>query len=163
MKKILSVDAEKCTGCRTCELVCSFHHENEFVPAKSRIHIIKWEETGLDIPIVCQQCDIPVCENVCPVKAIRRDNETGAMLVDYDTCIGCRMCIMACPLGALYPDKEKKRIIKCDLCDGDPMCVKFCPSSAVQYSTPAKAMLMKKRSAAEKISEFVRLNINTQA
>lgn len=162
MKKTLNVDPDKCTGCRSCEVVCSFQHEKEIIPAKSRIHIIKWEETGLDIPIVCQQCDKPVCESVCPVKAIRRDDKTGAMLVDYDACIGCRMCTMACPLGACYLDKEKKMIIKCDLCAGDPICAKFCPSGAVQYSTMAKAALTKKRTAAEKISEFVRLNVNNQ-
>lgn len=161
MQKILIINPEKCTGCRICEQVCAFHHERECNPAKSRIHIIKWEKGGLDVPMVCQQCDIPVCEKICPVRAISRDPKTGAMVINHDICIGCRMCLIICPLGGPSIDVEKKRTIKCDLCEGDPICSKFCPTGAIEYITPTKATLLKKRDSIKKIGELVRLLVVT--
>jgi Fe-S-cluster-containing hydrogenase component 2 len=155
-QRILVIDPEKCTGCRTCELACSFKHEKEFNPAKSRIHILKWEEAGLDVPMVCQQCESPICLTVCPVKAVARDDKTGAMLINYDICIGCRMCVMACPFGAPSIDEESRKTIKCDLCDGDPECVKFCPTGAIDYVKSTKATFRKKRVAAERFGELIK-------
>ena len=50
MEKVLVVDVDKCTGCKVCEMVCSLHHEKEVNPIKSRIHVISWEDEGVDIP-----------------------------------------------------------------------------------------------------------------
>jgi len=156
MQKVLLVNSEKCTGCRICEIVCSFHKERECNPTKSRIHIIKWEDAGIDVPIVCQQCEIPICERVCPVEAISRDQKTGAMIIDYNVCIGCRMCLMACPFGGMSIDIEQKKIIKCDLCEGNPVCAKFCPTQAIEYVQATRATLIKKRNSAQKLSELIR-------
>ncbi len=156
MEKILVIDAEKCAGCRTCEATCSFHHEKEFNPSKSRIRILKWEEAGLDLPTVCLQCDIPLCEKACPVKALSRETETGAILIDYDACIGCKMCVMACPFGGVSMDMAKRKPIKCDLCGGKPACAEFCPTGAITYMNATKANLRKRRTSIEKLSELVR-------
>jgi Fe-S-cluster-containing hydrogenase component 2 len=156
MLKTLFIDLEKCAGCRTCETICSFYHEKEFNPAKSRIRILKWEEAGIDVPMVCQQCESPVCETVCPVKATSRNQETGAMLIDTDVCIGCKMCLMACPFGAPSINPDTKKVIKCDLCDGDPQCVKYCPTGAVDYLTMTKATMAKKRRAAVRFGELIK-------
>lgn len=156
MEKTLVVDAEKCTGCRTCEVVCSFYHERECNPSKSRIHVIKWEEAGLDIPMVCQQCELPVCAKVCPVKAISRNTETGALEINYDLCIGCRMCFLACPFGAITLDKETKRVLKCDLCGGDPKCTTYCSAEAIEFMHTSKATLIMKRKSAQKFGELMR-------
>lgn len=155
-QKILLIDVEKCTGCRICELICSLHHERECNPAKSRIHIIKWGEAGLDVPLLCQQCDIPLCESVCPVKAVNRDTKTGALLIKDDACIGCRMCVIVCPFGGVFEDMEKRKVIKCDLCEGDPKCVEFCPTEALQYMPITRAILLKKRASAERMGELMR-------
>jgi len=156
MLKTLVIDAEKCAGCRTCETICSFYHEKEINPKKSRIRIVKWEEAGLDVPMVCQQCESPICKTVCPEKAILRNQETGAMLIDTNVCIGCKMCVMACPFGAASINPDTKKTIKCDLCDGDPQCVKYCPSGALDYVATTKATMAKKRKAAERFGELVK-------
>jgi len=156
VQKALIVDIEKCTGCRICEMACSFHHEKECNPAKSRIHVIKWEKAAVDVPMVCQQCDIPICESVCPVRAMFRDPETGAILIDYDACIGCRMCLVACPFGGPSINVETSQIIKCDLCKGKPRCAEMCPTGAIEYVPANRVTLMKKRASAEKLGELVR-------
>ena len=76
MGKVLMLDMEKCTGCRTCELVCSVKHEGAANPSKSRIKIVKWEWEGRYVPMSCQQCVDAPCGQVCPVAAITRDRGT---------------------------------------------------------------------------------------
>lgn len=155
-QKILVIELEKCTGCRLCESACSVKHEKVVNPARARIHVTKWEEAGLYAPMVCQHCETPVCEMVCPMKATRRDPKTGAMVIDYDKCIGCKMCVMACPIGGAMVDPRTRKVVKCDLCDGDPVCVKFCETKALQYLEATVANLRKKRQAVEKFSEIMR-------
>lgn len=150
MAKVLMVDYEKCTGCRMCELVCSVKHEGVSNPARSRIKIVKWEWEGRYIPMACQQCQSAPCMAVCPVKAISRDEELNRVVVDYDMCIGCRMCVAACPFGAMSFDTLASKVIKCDLCDGDPQCVRFCDTKAIQYVDASKINIEKQRAAAEK-------------
>jgi len=156
VEKVLFVDPEKCTGCKVCELICSLHHENEINPMKSRIHCMSWEDEGIDVPMVCQQCEVPMCEAVCPAKATYRDPQTGAMLINEDVCLGCRMCILACPFGGPSVNPDTRKTIKCDLCQGEPQCVEFCVTKALQYLPVSKAVLLRKRAAAQKLGELVR-------
>ncbi|MCL5266086.1 MAG: 4Fe-4S dicluster domain-containing protein [Chloroflexi bacterium] len=153
MEKVLVADYQKCTGCRTCEMACSLAHVRECNPAKSAVQIVKWEAEGLDVPIICQQCAEPACAGICPVRAINRDAATGALTIDYDTCIGCRMCLIACPFGALAYDVDRRRPIKCDLCNGDPKCVQFCEPRALTYSLPTEVEYARKRLAGRRLAE----------
>lgn len=133
MKYSFLIDPDKCTGCRRCEVACSFFKEQECNPAKSRVRVAKEEKDFINVPFLCVHCDKPYCQEVCPVEAIFRDENTSAILVNEDTCIGCRLCAIACPIGAIYLDPEKGTILKCDLCNGDPKCVKYCDVKALQY------------------------------
>ena len=155
MQKILFVDPEKCTGCRLCENACSLYHEKVSNPSRARIHIVKWEQEGLYIPMVCQQCDNPICEIVCPMGALKRDEKTGAILINYDLCVGCKLCVMFCPLGGIGIDNNRK-ILKCDLCSGDPICVKFCFPEALQFIDANAINLKKRKLAAEKFSDLMK-------
>jgi len=152
MAKVLFIDYQRCTGCRTCEMVCAVKHDGVLNPIRSRIKVMKWEAEGLYVPISCQQCQDAPCMNVCPVKAISRDEEMGCVDVDYDACIGCRSCVTVCPFGAMNFNPIDRQVFKCDLCEGDPQCVRFCDVDAVQYVDAEEVSIDKKRYAAEKLS-----------
>jgi Fe-S-cluster-containing hydrogenase component 2 len=154
--RMLVVDYEKCSGCRNCEMACSVFHVRACNPTKSAVRIVKWEIEGLDVPIVCQQCEDPACANICPVQAISRDAGTGAVIVDCELCVGCRMCIVACPFGAVIFDRNRRQAIKCDLCGGvEPWCVRFCEPGALTYESPSAASMAKKRVAGRRLLEGI--------
>ena len=156
MNKVLAVDYEKCTGCRNCETACSVFHVQACNPAKSAVRIVKWVGKGLNVPVVCQQCEDPACANICPVQAISRDADTGAMIVDGDLCVGCRMCMVACPFGAVTLDRDRRQAIKCDLCGGvEPWCVRFCEPGALTYKLPPAVSLDKKRVSGRRLVEVL--------
>jgi carbon-monoxide dehydrogenase iron sulfur subunit len=154
--KVLMLEYQKCTGCRTCELVCSVKHEGAANPAKSRIKIVKWEWEGLYVPMSCQQCVDAPCMEVCPVKAINREEGLGVVQVNQETCIGCRMCVAACPFGAMGFNVDSKKVYKCDFCDGDPQCSRFCETKAVQYVEASQVSGVKQLAAAEKLTAAVK-------
>lgn len=156
MLKTLIVDAQKCSGCRACETYCSLKHEGVCAPSKGRIHIVKWEQEGLFVPINCMRCQEPACEMVCPKRATFRNYETGAMEVNADRCIGCLSCVFACPFGATFVDQDNGRVLKCDLCDGDPTCVKVCPTGALTYEEMSKEAYLKLLENADRIPLLVK-------
>jgi Fe-S-cluster-containing hydrogenase component 2 len=137
LKKLI-FDASLCTGCRSCELACSFKHERFFSPALSRIRIVRNDEDGYDVPTGCEHCEDAPCIAVCPTKAITRDGETGAVILNMDLCIGCKQCMTVCPFGAIIYDPERKVFIKCNLCEGDPECVKWCFTRAIKWEEPSE-------------------------
>jgi Fe-S-cluster-containing hydrogenase component 2 len=114
--------------------------------------VVKWEAEGLYIPMTCQQCQDAPCMNVCPVKAISRNEEFAQVTVDYDVCIGCRSCVGVCPFGAMSYNPTDRQVFKCDHCDGDPQCVRFCEEKAVDFIEADKVTINKRRKAAERVS-----------
>jgi len=155
MQKVILIDQDKCTGCRLCEMVCSVKHEGVSNPSRARISIIKWFMEGFFMPMLCQQCMEAPCVSVCPKDALSRDDELGTVKLDYDLCIGCKMCVTACPFGGMGIDTVTNKVIKCDLCDGDPQCVRFCFPGALQYVEANAVNLRKKREAATKLADLM--------
>jgi Fe-S-cluster-containing dehydrogenase component len=154
--KTLIIDPDKCTGCRSCESYCALKHEGLCSPAKGRIHIVKWEQEGIFIPINCMRCQEPACELTCPRRATFRNFATGAMVVDTDRCIGCLSCVFACPFGATFVNTDNGQVLKCDLCDGDPTCVKVCPTGAITCEEISKEAYLKLMNNAEYIPQLVK-------
>lgn len=142
MMKTLVTSLSKCTGCRICELACSYKHFKVMSPARSRIHVVRMEHEPIDAPIYCIQCGL--CVDACPFDAISRDLKTGAIRVDADKCAGCGMCVHVCPYGAASIDPESGKALICDLCGGDPECVKACPEGVLLYVDSAEAAKYKR-------------------
>jgi len=156
MNRILVVDYKKCTGCRNCEMACSVAHAQASNPAKSAVRVVRGAQEGLNVPIICQQCEKPACANTCPVQAISRDEKTGALVTDYNLCVGCRMCMVACPLGAVAFDVDQRHSIKCDLCGGvEPWCVRYCEPGALTFKRPVAVSMDKKRVAGRRLLDAV--------
>jgi carbon-monoxide dehydrogenase iron sulfur subunit len=130
MEKGIFVDPKKCTGCKICELVCSFRNEGNFGPL-SRIRNVSDLEKAFFASITCMQCTAPDCTKVCPSGALQEDG--GRIRIEAARCIGCRLCVLSCPLGAIQFDREKEISFKCELCDGRPECTAYCPTGALQF------------------------------
>lgn len=131
--KILSIHPEQCTGCGLCEIACALSHFDEVDTALSRIRVLKWNADDVYLPVVCQHCSDAPCKAVCPNQAISLDEKLGRVVIDYDRCVSCQMCMAACPYGATMFDAGREMVFKCDLCGGNPQCVHFCEPGALVY------------------------------
>ncbi|MFB6093584.1 MAG: 4Fe-4S ferredoxin N-terminal domain-containing protein [Halanaeroarchaeum sp.] len=101
------IDLQKCVGCDSCTVACK--SENRTPPGVT-YNVVMEEEHGefpettrTNVPRPCMQCENPSCVQVCPVSATYK-MENGIVNIDYDRCIGCRYCMIACPYGARYLD-----------------------------------------------------------
>lgn len=150
--KAIVVDFDKCTGCRTCETVCSaFHHpveiDGEFLdglgnPKLGNIQVYHYNP-DVDIPSVCANCPDTPCVNACPVvpdaisgnKAIYRDQSTKTIRVNNNACIGCGACALTCKTQRTGVIKMNPISLRpehiCDQCGGNPQCVQNCPYDAL--------------------------------
>ena len=133
MQRALLMEPAKCTGCRQCEMACSFEKTGLFNIARSRIKVFDFPEEGRYVPYTCTQCAEAWCQRACPVEAITQNPDTGAKEVSGDRCVGCKVCTIACPFGTVNYDSDSGKVIKCDLCGGDPACAKACPTGAIAY------------------------------
>jgi len=94
------IDQGACLGCGYCTNACRAH--NDIHPDISWNRVIESCEANGETTYVarpCMQCEHAPCVDVCPVKAsyYRAD---GIVMMDYDKCIGCRYCEVACPYNA---------------------------------------------------------------
>lgn len=161
----MAINLDRCIGCHTCANACKM--ENNVPMGMLWNRVLTEGSDVLDgavgeyphltksfLPVACQHCENPACLRVCPVGATYKD-ELGRVQIDYDLCIGCRMCMAACPYNARVfnwsepvrdpafnyghkdvPVRHKGVAEKCTLCkertdEGlEPMCVKCCPVQA---------------------------------
>ncbi|MGE3597193.1 MAG: 4Fe-4S dicluster domain-containing protein [Dehalococcoidia bacterium] len=98
-------DLDRCVGCQTCTAAC--RHANATPPGVQWRRVLDVESgTYPDvqrhfIPTGCQHCAEPPCMEVCPSTATRKRAD-GIVTIDYDLCIGCAYCFVACPYQARF-------------------------------------------------------------
>ncbi|MFT4565010.1 MAG: Fe-S-cluster-containing dehydrogenase component [Gammaproteobacteria bacterium] len=161
----LVIDLDICVGCNACTTSCKEwntsgysapltdtdpYGENPTGVWFNRVH--SFEVTAPDgssqtinFPKSCLHCDDAPCVTVCPTGASFKRAEDGIVLVDQDTCIGCKLCSWACPYGAREYDSNDGVMKKCTLCvdkiyNDDlpehsrvPACVSACPTGARSF------------------------------
>lgn len=104
-KYAMTIDLSRCMGCRACMEACKV--ENNTPEAHFWMYVFRLEEGQYPetriwyLPRPCQHCDNAPCVKVCPVGA-RYKREDGLVLTDFERCIGCRYCEVACPYGVNY-------------------------------------------------------------
>ncbi|HEX3889994.1 MAG TPA: 4Fe-4S dicluster domain-containing protein [Verrucomicrobiae bacterium] len=138
------IDLDRCTRCDDCVRACASTHDNN-------PRFLRHGPTAgsLMVANACMHCADPVCMIGCPTGAIHRESFAGQVVINPDTCIGCKACFNNCPYdairmvevrdenGAFMVDKEMKPIAKatkCDLCVesyGGPACERACPHGAL--------------------------------
>jgi Fe-S-cluster-containing hydrogenase component 2 len=146
---MILVDYAQCTGCRTCETVCSAANHPLIVdgeplnglgnPDLAKIQVYPYNP-DVDIPAVCAMCPDTPCIAACPVepdpatgrRALYRERKHQTITNDPERCIGCGSCAEACRVGIIRQNGETDRPEQmCTLCGGDPQCVKHCPFTAL--------------------------------
>lgn len=157
MNRELLVAPDQCTSCRLCELVCSARSVGVYRPSRAHIRVRIDAEAAFYFPMICLQCEDAACAEACPTEALRRNADTGAIVVDADLCTECGECETACPYGAIHVRDGQAH--KCDLCGGDPECVQFCSTAALRFEPrsawpPAdrEAYMSKLRTCAAEVS-----------
>ena len=169
------IDYKNCVGCTACAVSCKVENDvpqgiwwnrimtegGKSYNTPSGTHPMGGEVSGLKmdyLPVACQHCENPACVKVCPVGATYKDEKTGVVRQDYEKCIGCRMCMAACPYtgvrsfnwaepayyvdhtvgDAAVPVHQKHTVEKCTMCwhrlaQGlKPTCVEHC-TARIRY------------------------------
>ena len=161
------IDTKRCIGCHTCAVACKI--ENNLPEGNWWNRILTDGGEVIDtpsgsfpnatmsyVPVMCQHCENPACVKACPVGATYKDYDTGIVRQDADQCIGCRMCIAACPYTGIrsfnweepkfsldfsmgdaeVPAHQKHTVEKCTMCyhrlarNEEPACIKTCLARA---------------------------------
>ncbi len=140
----LLFDANRCIGCGSCMDACK---EENHLPASegevlSATDYTVLEELGDDLYLrrMCMHCLEPSCASACPVGALRK-TEAGPVVYDFDRCIGCRYCMVACPFGVPRYEwsSTTPRVRKCQMCphrvsEGRPTaCAEACDEGATIF------------------------------
>lgn len=100
---VMAIDLRRCVGCQTCTAACK--SANATPPGVQWRRVLDLETGEFPnvrrtfLPVACMHCANPPCMHVCPTTATKK-REDGLVTIDYDVCIGCANCIMACPYDA---------------------------------------------------------------
>ncbi len=148
MQYAVHFNANRCAECFACEVACKSAHDlrphAQEVPGvigprfRQVMQVSDGESSIQYVSLACMHCGSPDCMSVCPAKAISREGQFGAVLVDRTKCIGCRYCSWACEFGAPQFDIDGL-MTKCDMCidllkAGElPACVQNCCGGALTF------------------------------
>ncbi len=104
-KWAMIADLRRCVGCQTCTAACK--HANATPPGVQWRRVLDMElgeypnVSRTFVPVGCMHCDDPPCMHVCPSTATKKRAD-GIVTIDYDLCIGCAYCAVACPYQARF-------------------------------------------------------------
>jgi len=160
MEKGVLIDLTRCIGCRGCQVACKEWNERTAsqtvmrgvytnppaLNANCYTHIRFHEQEQKGMPVwsfvkdQCLHCKEPACASACPVGALVK-TKTGPVAYDFDRCIGCRYCMVACPFQIPKYDWDSTApwVQKCSFCserikdDMIPACIKTCPTTTMLY------------------------------
>ncbi|OPY78712.1 MAG: Iron-sulfur protein [Syntrophorhabdus sp. PtaU1.Bin058] len=132
---------DRCVGCGACKAACVAEHTKNHhlydslssVPMGRKRRTDRYKQTiteEVPHPVRCLHCDEPPCMEGCISGAIGRADRVYSK---WDACVGCFMCVMNCPFGAVLPFFNKA--VRCDQClfTEKPACVRACPQNAIVY------------------------------
>ena len=148
----------KCDACADrggpqCVEACSkaIAHQHTEIEPIPRITIKK--ANGFNIPLLCHNCEEAPCMTACLTGTRRRLPETGWVETDYDRCVGCWMCVMACPFGAITRSEEEHVARKCDGCTSykTAPCVLACKPGAIVQTGAHSYDYNKRKEFAERL------------
>ena len=132
---VVYVELDRCMACFSCQQACQFQQIDRNMGCSPNIFVDVDMERRRIFTGTCLQCETALCMEVCPVNAIQRDPETSAVVIDQETCLGCGMCVAACPFGYMHMDGSLQKATKCDLCGGNPKCVQMCMAKALHFGS----------------------------
>lgn len=164
-------DLRRCIGCQTCAVACKAEND---VPLGVWRSWVKKTEKGrypnvkeFFLPIVCNNCEKPICVTVCPVNAgIKRPD--GIVIIDPHKCIGCRYCMASCPYGVRYIHPTRKIAEKCYWCHHridaglQPACVEACPTGAILFGDLNDPESQLAKSVAKNAVQVLKSELGTQ-
>lgn len=125
--KTIKIDADKCNGCRGCEIACSSFHStpkySSINPARSRIQIISHRLKDIWLPVFAGEYTGSEC--------MGRDRYVIEGK-EYDECGFCRA---SCPSRDIFKEPDSGLPLKCDMCEGEdkPVCVEWCLNDVLIY------------------------------
>ena len=94
------IDLSTCIGCSYCVYACQATNDTTD-DMRWNVYLLDMTETGQPFHMTrpCMHCQDAPCVTVCPVGATYQRGD-GTVAMDYDRCIGCRYCMVACPYDA---------------------------------------------------------------
>jgi len=125
--KKIKIDADKCNGCRGCEIVCSSFHAtpkySEINPARSRVQVISHRLKNIWLPVFAGE--------YTPAECMGRD----VYVIDGKEYDECGFCRAACPSRDMFKEPDSGLPLKCDMCEGEekPKCVEWCLNDVLTY------------------------------
>lgn len=122
MNRFVVAEPLWCTGCNTCLAACSDVHKTQGLQQHPRLALAK--TSTLTAPVVCHHCEEAPCLQVCPVNAISQRDD--AIQLNESLCIGCKLCAVVCPFGAISYSAAIFLI---------PICISFDTAEKRRYAT----------------------------